>query len=130
MSDAAVASLQMGEGTNAIPAKELILGNLEQFTVEEIKQLSARANHVLIAKQSEVREQAYKECQAIASKVGLTLTELIKCVEEDKVKKKTVKPKYHNPNNPDEKWSGRGKRPTWLRLLIAAGAKIEDFEVN
>lgn len=39
-----------------------------------------------------------------------------------------VAPKYRNPANPAETWSGRGKHPRWMANLIAAGGKkIEDF---
>src|SRR4051794_39610497 len=38
-----------------------------------------------------------------------------------------VLPKYQNPNNPSETWSGRGKPPRWLSLLLRAGERLEDF---
>jgi DNA-binding protein H-NS len=40
-----------------------------------------------------------------------------------------VLPKYRNPSDPEETWSGRGKRPRWLVSALMAGAKIEDFEI-
>ncbi|WAT15462.1 H-NS family nucleoid-associated regulatory protein [Xanthomonas fragariae] len=38
-----------------------------------------------------------------------------------------VPPKYRNPANPQEAWTGRGKQPRWLAELTAAGKKVEDF---
>ena len=35
--------------------------------------------------------------------------------------------KYRGPTG--EAWSGRGKTPTWLRALVEAGRKVEDFKV-
>ena len=32
-----------------------------------------------------------------------------------------VVPKYHNPKNPKETWSGRGKRPRWLATQLRSG---------
>jgi DNA-binding protein H-NS len=40
-----------------------------------------------------------------------------------------VEPKYRNPNNPTETWSGRGKTPRWLSKLIGAGKKLDDFSI-
>ena len=34
-----------------------------------------------------------------------------------------VLPKYQNPKNPDEKWSGRGKQPHWVQAQLKAGKK-------
>ena len=38
-----------------------------------------------------------------------------------------VAPKYRNPANPAETWSGRGKHPRWLATAVAGGRKAEDF---
>jgi DNA-binding protein H-NS len=38
-----------------------------------------------------------------------------------------VLPKYQNPSDPSETWSGRGKQPRWLVSALKAGARIEDF---
>jgi DNA-binding protein H-NS len=38
-----------------------------------------------------------------------------------------VLPKYQNPKNPAEKWSGRGKRPHWVQAQLKAGKKLEHF---
>jgi DNA-binding protein H-NS len=41
-----------------------------------------------------------------------------------------VEAKYRNPNNPSETWSGRGKTPRWLAMLIASGRKPDDFRIQ
>ena len=38
-----------------------------------------------------------------------------------------VLPKYQNPRDPSEKWSGRGKRPRWVRAQLRAGKKLDHF---
>ncbi len=38
-----------------------------------------------------------------------------------------VPPKYRNPANTKETWTGRGKQPRWLAQLTAKGKKVEDF---
>ena len=41
-----------------------------------------------------------------------------------------VLPKYFNPNQPSETWSGRGKRPRWLVKQLKSGRRIEDFRIQ
>jgi DNA-binding protein H-NS len=41
-----------------------------------------------------------------------------------------VYPKYQNPNEPEETWAGRGKRPRWLTAQIKSGKKLEDFRIT
>jgi DNA-binding protein H-NS len=38
-----------------------------------------------------------------------------------------VLPKYQNPRNPAERWSGRGKQPRWVRAQLEAGKGLEHF---
>jgi DNA-binding protein H-NS len=38
-----------------------------------------------------------------------------------------VKPKYRNPNDPGQTWTGRGKRPRWFAAALAGGKKEKDL---
>lgn len=49
---------------------------------------------------------------------------------QDVRKHAKVPPKYRNPNEPSETWSGRGKRPRWLARALQEGQKIEDFVIG
>lgn len=41
-----------------------------------------------------------------------------------------VPPKYRNPTNPKETWTGRGKQPRWLADMVKKGKKPEDFLIK
>ncbi|SIP88665.1 H-NS histone family protein [Solilutibacter tolerans] len=41
-----------------------------------------------------------------------------------------VPPKYRNPANPTETWTGRGKHPRWLAAFVAKGKSPEDFLIK
>ncbi len=41
-----------------------------------------------------------------------------------------VLPKYQNPNEPSETWSGRGKQPRWLTAALKTGHTIEEFIIS
>jgi DNA-binding protein H-NS len=38
-----------------------------------------------------------------------------------------VPARFYNPDNPSEKWSGRGLRPRWMVAALAAGRSLEDM---
>ena len=40
-----------------------------------------------------------------------------------------VKPKFRNPNDPSETWSGRGKQPRWISELLVSGRSLEEFRI-
>lgn len=41
-----------------------------------------------------------------------------------------VPPKYRNPANTKDTWTGRGKQPRWLAAEIAGGRKLEEFLIQ
>jgi DNA-binding protein H-NS len=77
---------------------------------------------------------------ALAAAEGYTLVELFgakttraaakpgKAAKGRKLGK--VAPKYRNPANPKETWSGRGMPPRWMAALIKKGKKVEDFLIK
>ena len=40
-----------------------------------------------------------------------------------------VLPKFVNPTNPRERWSGRGKRPRWVTKQLKAGRSLQDMRI-
>ena len=41
-----------------------------------------------------------------------------------------VIPKFRNPAQPAETWSGRGKQPRWLAAQLKSGKKLDDFRIQ
>jgi DNA-binding protein H-NS len=41
-----------------------------------------------------------------------------------------VKPKYRNPADISQTWTGRGKRPRWFSAALAAGKKEKDLLIG
>ena len=42
----------------------------------------------------------------------------------------TVFPKFRNPEQPSETWTGRGKKPRWLTAQLKSGKQINDFRIE
>ncbi|MGC1561066.1 MAG: H-NS histone family protein [Bradyrhizobium sp.] len=41
-----------------------------------------------------------------------------------------VFPKYRNPKNLTQTWSGRGKQPRWLTPQLISGKTLDDFRIH
>jgi len=39
-------------------------------------------------------------------------------------------PRYRNPENPAETWSGRGPQPSWVEALRARGVRLEALAIE
>jgi len=44
--------------------------------------------------------------------------------------RRKVKPKYRNPADPAQIWTGRGKRPRWYSAALASGKKEKDLLIG
>lgn len=73
------------------------------------------------------KQKAIDQIKAIAESAGLSLAAVAKGTRKPKAK--AVAPKYRNPNNPEQTWSGRGKKPRWLVDSIAAGRSLESHAI-
>jgi DNA-binding protein H-NS len=40
-----------------------------------------------------------------------------------------VRPKFRNPDNPAETWSGRGRQPHWVVEQLRLGKRMEELKI-
>jgi len=116
----------------------------------DLKGLSARELESLITKARKRKTELVKrkpaatvrrKLVALAKSEGYTVDELFGTATAPKARKSATKrgarktgrkvpPKYRNPANPKETWTGRGKQPRWLAAYTAKGKKVEDFLIK
>ena len=46
-----------------------------------------------------------------------------------KLKGRKIKPKYRNPADRTQTWTGRGLKPKWLQAALAEGKSLSDFAI-
>ena len=88
------------------------------------------------ALKSKSHDKVLSKIVALAKEAGLTAADIGKALSAGKPSKagkaaktakkgtlagKKVAPKYRNPANPEQTWTGRGVSPTWVQALKAAG---------
>jgi DNA-binding protein H-NS len=102
-------------------------------------------------KRFDLKSMSIHRLQLLSEKIAVTLAEKIaeKRVLEDRLRQldqrfpvgrtseaarrrpyPTVLPKFRNPDNPSETWSGRGRQPRWLSAQLKSGKQIEDFRID
>lgn len=94
--------------------------NLESLSPAELQTLIKSAE----AQMESARKNHFKEVRAkidsILAGAGLTIGEVYPARGGKSAKglKAAVAPKYRNPNNASQTWSGRGKRPLWFNEAL------------
>ncbi len=105
----------------------------------ELQALIAEAQAQSEKRKAESLKEAVEAARVELEKRGFTIADLISSVRGEKAGKagrkaredagKKVAPKYRDPANPANTWTGRGIKPKWLAEKIASGAKVEDFAI-
>ena len=74
-------------------------------------------------KEAIAREKAdgIVKAKAIIEQYGLSASDLFSRKAGVKSSGGKVAPKYRNPANPEQTWTGRGVSPTWVQELKTAG---------
>jgi DNA-binding protein H-NS len=98
---------------------------LKTLSVPKLRELREQVDAMISAKVSERRQELESELSELAQhdgkRRGRRGASLIG---------RTVAPKYRNPENTSETWSGRGLPPRWMAAQIKAGKKKDDFLID
>jgi len=96
------------------------------------KSLDARSDQAMKRKAS---EQASK----VAKKFGYSLEDLVGAGVASKKRAsksrdprvgRKIPPKFRNPDNASETWSGRGNKPRWMLAALDRGLTMDDLAIN
>jgi DNA-binding protein H-NS len=106
---------------------------LEGLDEEQLDAVIAEAQRLKEERRKATREEFLATIRRKADEYGVEIDEVVRALQKKgrraspADRRATVAPKYRNPQNPSETWSGRGVRPKWMQALIAKGAKPDDF---
>ena len=96
--------------------------DLSQMTRAELQALRKdieKAEKDLAAKE---KKAALAAAEAAAREHGYSLSDLTGGAAPSV-------PRYRNPDNPEQTWTGRGRKPKWVIAHIEAGKPVEDLEI-
>ncbi len=102
---------------------------LNNLSLDELKKLHKDVDRAIKSYEARKLAAARAELEAHAKALGVTLKQVMGDSDVSKTRAPAVV-KYRNPNNLDETWSGRGRKPRWLTVaLTSVGAQLDDFAV-
>lgn len=100
--------------------------DLNSMSRDELLALKGEVEKALKSLDTRRKADALKAAQYAAKEFGFSLAEL---TEGGKTGGRKAAPKYANPADPSQTWSGRGRQPIWFREAVENGAKPKDFAI-
>lgn len=103
---------------------------IDLSTMSRVELIELRSNLDTAIQRAEERErsEALRAAEEAAAKFGFSLEE-IAATARSSAKKGKAAPKYRNPQNHGETWSGRGRKPHWVHAALTAGVDIAELEI-
>ncbi|QWT46020.1 H-NS histone family protein [Azospira inquinata] len=104
--------------------------DISTLSLVELQDLLQQIPAEIKKREEQDKQKVLDELKALAESRGFSLDSLVKAKEKGKVKAvRTVKAKYRNPANPEQTWTGRGRKPQWVAEWIAGGRSIDELAV-
>ncbi len=102
---------------------------LDGMSYIELRDLHDQIRVAIDDRKRSERLELRKRIEALAQDSGFDVDEIVGASRGSR-KGIKVAPKYRNPKNPEETWTGRGRQPRWLAAEIGKGRKIESFLIK
>jgi len=104
--------------------------DLKSMTRKELEQLKSQVEKAIKRAEKTELKTARDAAERAAMEHGFTLAQLAGLSAGKGPAKGSKSPaKYHNPDDPSQTWSGRGRQPQWFKAAIKAGVSPEKLEI-
>lgn len=98
--------------------------DIEQLSVEALREHIAKAQHLLDEKVGEERDRVIQDAEQQLAKLGLSLAEAMgrqRSAPAPERGKRQLRAKFRHPENSETTWSGVGRKPKWIREAEETG---------
>lgn len=99
---------------------------LGKMSLKELKDLRKKVDKAINDFERRQKAEALAKLEAQAKQMGYSLAELAG-LKGQKGRKTASPPKYRDPANSANTWTGRGRQPEWFKSALKAGKKPEDM---
>jgi DNA-binding protein H-NS len=105
--------------------------DLDSLSRQDLEELRNDVDAAIVSLAERERSAALEAAKQAALSHGHDLQDLVALLAGSPRGKSKAKnpPKYRNPENADQTWTGRGRKPQWIKDAQANGKDIADFEI-
>ncbi len=94
---------------------------------DELQNMIQSAEKALKEKQASKKKEVIAQIKDLAASIGIKVEIQEEGVTSSSRKGIKVAPKYRNPDDASQTWTGRGVPPKWMQVLIDAGHDKSEF---
>ncbi len=104
--------------------------DISKLSAKELEQLRASIDGTIESRRLEERKKIVEQIRGILAENGMSWDDLPRTRgSTGGAKGAKVAPKYRNPANPANTWSGRGRKPKWVEAHLAGGGSMDALKI-
>lgn len=103
--------------------------DLSKYTFEELQWLRKDIDRELTSRRKLDAKKAQQELKSVAERYGFTLNELLSG-QGGKSARAKGDVRFRHPEDTNKVWSGRGRKPVWVKEWEASGRLLEELRVG
>ncbi|MDN5787919.1 H-NS histone family protein [Pseudorhodobacter sp.] len=102
--------------------------DLENLSLKELRDLQSRVTKAVTSYEDRHKKKALAALDAKAKELGFSSLAELTGTRATRKRAPAV-PKYANPADTSETWSGRGRKPRWFVAALKKGRTPEDLAI-
>lgn len=104
--------------------------DLDSLSRAELTKLRTKVERAIKTHAERERRRALEAAERAAAEHGFSLAQLTgTSASRGRSGKSPLPPKYRNPANSEQTWSGRGRRPDWVKAALEEGKSLSDLAI-
>ena len=104
--------------------------NLDKLNIQELKDVLDNAEKQIESRKKTELKSVRKQVKDLIKDNGYTPGDIFPALKTPTKPKTKVAPKYRNPKNKEQTWTGRGRKPKWVEELLNKGKKMTSVEIK
>ncbi len=102
--------------------------DVDNMSLDDLRALKTRVDRAIASFDARRRKEALAAAERAARELGFNLSDLTGTGRGRRGASGAERPpKYINPQDATQTWSGRGRRPGWVVEHLEAGRNLEDL---
>lgn len=101
--------------------------DLNSMSLKDLKTLQTQIAQKIADFEIRKKQEAIAALEEKARSLGYSLGELVSATAARK--RKPATPKYANPEDKSQTWTGRGRKPRWVEAALKSGKSLSDLAI-
>jgi len=103
---------------------------LDTMSLADLKTAAPMIDAKIAEREKAEKDVVKAELAELAKSKGFDMADLFGDTPKATKERKPVAPKYRNPADASQTWTGRGRKPKWVVEALDAGGNMDDFLIR